>query len=116
MSELTKIAAILLKNLSDALLTTASEISKLENPTMPLSQAAKKQELVSIEPPAFTKRDVYKVGDTVMVMLPAALTPVKMRISEPLNDGLYIAYFPRQSKADTRKLSPAQVLGLDPHR
>ena len=116
MSELAKIASILFRNLSDALLTTASEISKLEKPALPLSQAVKKQELVSIETHAYTKRDVYKVGDTVMVMLPTALTPVKMRISEPLKDGLYIAYFPLQSKADTRKLSPTQVLGLDPNR
>jgi len=62
MSELTKIASILFKNLSDALLLSASEVSRLDS-SPPLSQADEKPELVSLEPRTFTKRENYKVGD-----------------------------------------------------
>jgi len=66
MSELTKIASILFKNLSDALLLSASEVSRLDS-APPLSQADEKPELVSLEPPTLTKRDNYKIGDRIMV-------------------------------------------------
>jgi len=90
MSELTKIASILFKNLSDALLLSASEVSRLDS-APPLSQADEKPELVSLEPPTLTKRDNYKIGDRIMVMLSGAMHPVKMRVLEPLQGSVYLA-------------------------
>jgi hypothetical protein len=46
MSELTQIVSILLKNLSDALLSTASEVSRLDA-APPLSQADDKLPLLA---------------------------------------------------------------------
>jgi hypothetical protein len=114
MSELTKIASILFKNLSDALLSTASELSRLDS-APPLSQAEEKPELVSLEPPTLTKRENYKVGDRIMVMLSNALHPVKMRVLE-VQGSVYLAYFPREQKSSAREITHEQILGLDPDR
>jgi|688.fasta_scaffold63395_3 hypothetical protein len=115
MSELTKIASILFKNLSDALLLSASEVSRLDS-APPLSQADEKPELVSLEPPTLTKRDNYKIGDRIMVMLSGAMHPVKMRVLEPLQGSVYLAYFPREQKSSAREITHEQILGLDPDR
>jgi hypothetical protein len=115
MSELTKIAAILFKNLSDALLTTSSELKQLDSPP-PLSQTEERTNLVSSDTREFTKRENYKVGDRVMVMLSGGILPVKMRISDVLQGYIYIAYFQRNSKSSTREISHDQILGLDPDR
>lgn len=114
MSELTKIASILFKNLSDALLSTASELSRLDNPA-PLSQAEENPELVSLESPKFTKRDNYKIGDRIMVMLSGGMHPVKMRVLE-VQCSVYLAYFPREQKSSAREITHEQILGLDPDR
>jgi hypothetical protein len=115
MSELTKIASILFKNLSDALLSTASELSRLDA-AQPLSQAEEKPELVSLEPRTFTKRENYKVGDRIMVTLNGATRPVKMRVLEVLQGSVYLAYFYRDLKSTAREITHDQILGLDPDR
>lgn len=115
MSELTKIVSILLRNLSDALLTTASQIQGL-NTAEPLSQADEKPESVSSEHPTFTKRDNYKIGDRIMVMLSGATRPVKMRVSDVLQGSAYLAYFYRDLKSTAREITHEQILGLDPDR
>jgi hypothetical protein len=115
MSELTKIASILFKNLSDALLSTASELSRLDS-APPLSQAEKKPELVSLEPRTFTKRDSYKVGDRIIIQLDGGSLPIKARVSDVLQGGLYLAYFLRQPKSTAREIRHEQILGLDPGR
>jgi hypothetical protein len=115
MSELTQIVSILLKNLSDALLSTASEVSRLDA-APPLSQAKEKPELASLEPRTFTKRDTYKIGDRIMVMLSGAMHPVKMRVLEVLQGSVYLAYFPREQKSSAREITHEQILGLDPDR
>jgi hypothetical protein len=115
MSELTKIASILFKNLSDALLSTASELSRLDTPA-PLSQAEDNPELVSLEPRTFTKRENYKVGDRLMVMLSGGMHPVKMRVLEVLQGSVYLAYSPREQKSSAREITHEQILGLDPDR
>jgi hypothetical protein len=115
MSELTKIASILFKNLSDALLSTASELSRLDTPA-PLSQAEDNPELVSLEPPEFTKREHYKIGDRIMIQLDGCSLPIKARISDVLQGSLYLAYFLRQPKSTAREIRHEQILGLDPDR
>ena len=80
MSELTKIAAILFKNLSDALLTTASEINKLNTSASPLSQANENPELVSISRTVPYKRFSYQPRDKVIVRFPNMVSSLKMRI------------------------------------
>jgi hypothetical protein len=115
MSELTKIASILFKNLSDALLSTASELSRLDTPA-PLSQAEDNPELVSLEPPEFTKREHYKIGDRIMVSLDDGLSPVKMKVSHVLKGAVYLAYFQGHLKSSGREIRHEQILGLDPDR
>ncbi|MFN8779886.1 MAG: hypothetical protein ACK5ZI_11000 [bacterium] len=114
MSELTKIASILFKNLSDALLLSASEVSRLDS-APPLSQADEKPELVSLEPRTFTKRENYKVGDRIMVSLGNGLPPVKMKVSH-VKGAVYLAYFLGQLKSSGREIRHEQILGLDPDR
>lgn len=113
---ISEIAIIFAKNLSDALLLSASEIRKLKSSGAPLSQADKNQELVSAETSTFTKRDRYKVGDRVMAMLVGGTHPVKMRISDVLEGLVYLAYFQGCSKSAIREIAHDQVLGLDPDR
>ncbi|MFN7296992.1 MAG: hypothetical protein ACK5VA_08625 [Pseudanabaena sp.] len=115
MSELTKIASILFKNLSDALLSTASELSRLDTPA-PLSQAEYNPELVIQEPPEFTKREHYKIGDRIMVSLDDGLSPVKMKVSHVLKGAVYLAYFQGHLKSSGREIRHEQILGLDPDR
>lgn len=115
MSELTKIASILFKNLSDALLLSASEVSRLDS-APPLSQAEEKTELVSLEPRTFTKRENYKVGDRIMVSLDDGLSPVKMKVSHVLKGAVYLAYFQGHLKSSGREIRHEQILGLDPDR
>jgi|GEM_PF-2844120 len=120
MSELTKfiaeIAIITLKNLSDALLTTASEIRKLNHSPEPLSQAYEKPNLISLEPPELTKREKYRVGDLVMVMLDGGILPTKFKILEVRDTGEYRAYCQGQLKSSARNIRPDQILGLAPDR
>jgi hypothetical protein len=113
MSEFTKVVSILLKNLSDALLLSASEVSRLDS-APPLSQAEEKPELVSLELPTLTKRDNYKIGDRIMVTLNGATRPVKMRVLEVLQGSVYLAYFYRDLKSTAREITHDQILGLDP--
>lgn len=115
MGELTKIAAILFKNLSDALLSTASELSHLDSAS-PLSQAKEKAELVSLEAREFTKRENYKIGDRVMVMIAGGILPTRFRILDVLQGGRYLAYYPNSNKSSSREISHEQILGLDPDR
>jgi hypothetical protein len=116
MSKSIEIAIILLKNLSDALLSSASEIRKLENPTLPLSQTDEKANLVSMEAREFTKRENYKVGDRVMVSFKGGINPNKMRILEVLENSEYLVYHQCLSKKDSRLVTSDQILGLDPDR
>ena len=65
MGELTKIAAILFKNLSDALLTTASELKRLDS-APPLSQAQQSVNFVSPDDDRLIKLPAYKKGQAVL--------------------------------------------------
>lgn len=118
MSELTKIAAIFAKHLSNALLSVHSELTKLEEsqPAAPLSQTGENEELVSLETVRYTKRENYKVGDRVMVMLDGAILPIRARICDVLQGDLYLAYFFRAPKSSAREIRHDQILGLDPDR
>lgn len=119
MSELTKfiaeIAIITLKNLSDALLQTASEIRKLNPSPETLSQAQDKFSFANQER-EFTKRDKYKLRDRVIVNLNPPHYPSKMTISEILEGNEYMAYHWQRSKDTAQKINHSQILGLDPNR
>jgi hypothetical protein len=120
MSELTKlvaeIAIITLKNLSDALLQTASEIRKLNHSPESLSQAQDKFSFANQER-EFTKRDKYKLRDRVIVDLNPPHYPSRMTISEVLEDSSeYMAYHWQASKNTAQKITHSQILGLDPNR
>lgn len=116
MSELTEITAILLKNISDALLSSASEIRKLKNTPAPLSQTEENTNLVSSDTREFTKRENYKVGDRVMVHFKGGFNPHKMRILEVLESSEYLVYHQGNSKQASRRINIDQILGLDPDR
>lgn len=113
MGELTKIAAILFKNLSDALLTTASELKRLDS-AAPLSQTSQKQELVSIVTPMPKKRFSYQPRDRVIVQFENASSPTKYRILKRISNTEYLAYPQRGLKADARKVTSNMIVGLDP--
>ena len=114
MSELAKIAAILFKNLSDALLSTASEISKLNPPASPLSQANENPELVSISRTMPHKRFSYQPRDKVIVKFSHMNSSLKMRVLKKLSDTEYLVYEQGGLKADARKATVEMILGLDP--
>ena len=120
MSELTefvaKIAVITLKKLSDALLSSASEISKLNHPPEPLSQAQEKPNFASSAHTQLTKRDRYKLRDRVIVDLNPPHYPSKMTISEILEGNEYMAYHWQSPKNTAQKITQSQILGLDPNR
>ena len=113
MGELTKIAAILFKNLSDALLTTASELKRLDS-AAPLSQTSQKQELVSIVAPMPKKRFSYQPRDRVIVQFENASSPTKYRILKRISNNEYLAYPQRWLKADARKVTSDMIVGIDP--
>ena len=113
MGELTKIAAILFKNLSDALLTTASELKRLDS-AAPLSQTSQKQELVSIVAPMPKKRFSYQPRDRVIVQFENASSPTKYRILKRISNTEYLAYPQRGLKADARKVTVDMIVGIDP--
>lgn len=115
MSELTKLAEIAAKHLSNAFLSMASDFAKLHS-AAPLSQTEEKANLVSLEPVGYTKRDVYKIGDRIMIQLDGGSLPIKAIISHVLQGGLYLAYFTRQPKSSAREIRHDQILGLDPDR
>jgi hypothetical protein len=119
MSELTKfvaeIAIITLKNLSDALLQTASEIRKLNPSPETLSQAQDKFSFANQER-QFTKRDKYKLRDRVIVDLNPPKYPSRMTISEILEGNEYMAYHWQAPKNSAQKITQSQILGLDPNR
>lgn len=113
MSELTKIAEIIAKRLSDALLTMASDFAKLNNAT-PLSQASQKQELVSIIAPMPVKRFSYQPRDRVVIRFEGSSSPTKYRILKRISNTEYLAYPQRGLKADARKVTVDMIVGIDP--
>lgn len=115
MSELTKLAEIIAKHLSNAFLSMASDFRNLNDPA-PLSQTEEKRELVSMDTRVFTKREKYKAGDRVMVMLEGALSPIKFKILEVSEGNLYLAYTLKSPKNTAREITHDQIQGLDPDR
>lgn len=113
MSELTKIAAILFKNLSDALLSTASELSKLNTPA-PLSQAKEKPELVSISRTMPHKRFSYQPKEKVIVQFPHSQSSLKMRILKKVSDSEYLVYHQGGLKSEAQSAAYDCILGIDP--
>ena len=113
MSELTKIAEIIAKRLSDALLTMASDFAKLNNAT-PLSQTSEKQELVSIIAPMLVKRFSYQPRDRVVIRFEGSSSPTKYRILKRISNTEYLAYPQRGLKADARKVTSDMIVGIDP--
>lgn len=110
MSEFTKIAAILFKNLSDALLTTASEISNLgSEATTQLTQAADNQ-------PKLITHYQYSPKQKVLVLFEGAETPTKCNILKRLDSDTYLVYPQRSPKSASREIRYEQILGLDPDR
>ena len=118
MSELTKLIAemaiITLKNLSDALLTTASEIRKLNHSSSPLSQASQKDNFASITPTMPTKLFSYSARDRVLVHFAGSEIPTKCRILKRISATEYLVYPQRGLKADARKIAVQMIVGLDP--
>ncbi|ELS32804.1 MULTISPECIES: hypothetical protein [Pseudanabaena] len=118
MSELTKIAAILFKNLSDALLTTASELSNLDayesKPTF--TQADDKPPLLAPEKPKLITRYQYEAREKVLVLFEGASSPTRYRILKRIDSNNYIVYPQNASKALAREVNIDQILGLDPDR
>ena len=120
MSELTKIAAILFKNLSDALLTTASELSKLDGrEALPktFTQAGDNTPLLPPpEKPKLVTHFQYQPREKVIVMFNGATAPTKCRILKRLDKDTYMVYPQQSPKSMARAIHADQILGLDPDR
>ena len=119
MSELTKIAAILFKNLSDALLTTASELSKLDAPQTTakiFTQADDNPPLLEPEKTELTTLYLYDARQKVIVMFDGSMTPTKCRVLKRLDKETYLVYPQRSPKSTAIKITYSQILGLDPDR
>jgi len=119
MSELTKIAAILFKNLSDALLTTASEISKLdgrEAPPETFTQADEKPPLLEPEKPKLVTHFQYQPREKVMVIFEGSDIPTKCKILKRLAKDSYVVCPQQAPKSMAREIHLDQILGLDPDR
>lgn len=115
MSELTKIFSILLKNLSDALLTTASELSKLDTPET-FTQADDKPPLLAQKTPQLITRYQYEKGEKVMVIFDGATTPTRCNIVKRVDMNTYTVHPYRSPKSESREINVDQILGLDPNR
>jgi hypothetical protein len=123
MSELTKttikIAAILFKNLSDALLTTASEISKLDDcqtPPKTFTQADEKPPLLPPEKPKLVTHFQYQPREKVLVIFEGSDIPTRCRILKRLDKENYVVYPQQSPKSMARQINADQILGLDPDR
>lgn len=119
MSELTKIAAILFKNISDAFLTTASEISKLDgqqNPAKTFTQADDNTSLLESEKPKLITHFQYQPREKVIVIFEGSTTPTKCRILKRLDKDTYVVYPQQSPKSMAREIHLDQILGLDPDR
>jgi hypothetical protein len=119
MSELSRIAAILFKNLSDALLTTASELSNLDNPEITaktFTQADDKPPLLAPEKPKLITRYQYDPREKVIVIFEGSRTPTKCRILKRIDNNTYEVYPQRCSKSEAREITLDQIMGLDPDR
>lgn len=119
MSELTRIAAILFKNLSDALLTSASEISKLDNPESTakiFTQADESQPILPPEKPKLITCYQYSPNQKVLVVFDGAMSPVKCRILRRVDSESYLVYPQRTLKSLAEQIHHSQILGLDPDR
>jgi hypothetical protein len=119
MSDISKIAVILFKNLSDAFLTTASELSNLDNPEMPpkiFTQADDKPPLLEPEKPKLIARYQYDPREKVLVLFEGASSPTRCRILKRIDNNNYIVYPQNTSKSMARETTLGQILGLDPDR
>ena len=118
MSALTKLIAemaiITLKNLSDALLTTASEIRKLNHSSPPLSQASQKDNFASITSTMPTKLFSYSARDRVLVHFAGSEIPTKCRILKRISATEYLAYPQRGLKRDAKTVTANMIVGIDP--
>lgn len=119
MSDLTKITAIILKNLSDALLTAASEISKLDesvNIAQTFTQTENDQPILEPEKPKLITRYQYAPKQKILVMFEGAQTPTRCNVLKYLGSGHYVVYPARSPKSAAREIIASQILGLDPDR
>ena len=119
MSELAKIAAILFKNLSDALLTTASELSNLdayESKPKTFTQADDKPPLLEPEKPKLIARYQYEAREKVIVLFEGAMSPTRCRILKRIDTNTYAVYPQQSRKSLATEINIDQILGLDPDR
>jgi hypothetical protein len=119
MSELTKIAAFLFKNLSDALLQTASDISKLdayESKPETFTQADDTKPILGPEKPKFTTHFQYNPREKVIVIFEGSLTPIKCKVLRRIDISTYVVCPQRAPKSMAREINIDQILGLDPDR
>lgn len=119
MSELTKIAAILFKNLSDALLLSASEISKLdgcENTPKTFTQANDKPPLLEPEKPKLITHYQYNAREKVLCLLGGSQIPTKCKVVKRIDADNYLVCPQRSPKAMETQIKATQILGLDPDR
>ncbi len=112
---MTQLIEIIARNLGNALLAIASEISK-QNAPAPLSQAAEKPKNVNIIANVPWKRFTYQPRDKVLVQYPEQSFPTKSRILKRLSNTEYLVYNQQGLKANANKVTYGQILGIDPDK
>ena len=115
MSELTKIATILFKNLSDALLTTASELKRLDS-AAPLSQAQQSVDSASSYEDRLIKLPAYKKGQAVLWKDGTSFGRSAMNIKNVLGGNQYEVYNVSTSPRDSKVIDHVDILGLYPRK
>ena len=115
MSELTKIAEIIAKRLSDALLTMASDFAKLNNAT-PLSQAQQSIDSVSSDDDRLIKLPAYKKGQAVLWKDGTSFGRSAMKIKNVLEGNQYEVYNVSTSPRDSKVIDHVDILGLYPRK
>ena len=112
---MTQLIEIIARNLGNALLAIASEISKQNTPA-PLSQASEKPKNVNIIATVPHKRFTYQTRDKVIVQYPEQSFPTKSRILKRISNSEYLVYNQQGLKANANKVTYDQILGIDPDR
>lgn len=117
MSQALNIAAILFRNLGEALLKTAEEIGNGDQPKAIATIITQLPENpLSIPPPIpkLATRYLYRPREKVFVLFKGAMSPIKCRILKCISEDCYMVYPQGLSKEKSREVSREEILGIDP--
>lgn len=119
MSQTLNIAAILFRNLGEALLKAAAEIDNGDQPkTIATTITEVPEKLLSTAPPLpkLVSQYPYKANEKVLVLFKGASIPIRCTILECISRDAFIVYPQGAPKEKSRQVSREQIISLDPDR